>query len=119
VGDVGASCRLGGLTGGIGAEADGEAGVATRSGPGADGPGGTEGAGLGRGAVGAVERIAVVSEGLELTGGGGLATVGDGGWAWGGDTDVDPGAFINCLIRSTVEGSRLARALTLTSSPHF
>ena len=27
--------------------------------------------------------------------------------------------FINPLIRSTVDGSRLARALTLTSSPHF
>jgi len=26
---------------------------------------------------------------------------------------------MNCLIRSTVAGSKLARALTLTSSPHF
>ena len=29
------------------------------------------------------------------------------------------GCFISSLIRSTVDGSRLARALTLTSSPHF
>ena len=29
------------------------------------------------------------------------------------------GCFTSSLIRSTVDGSRLARALTLTSSPHF
>ena len=38
----------------------------------------------------------------------------------GGRRRLRPEAlFINCLIRSTIAGSRLARALTLTSSPHF
>jgi hypothetical protein len=60
--------------------------------------------------------MAVVSGGLERSGGAGFTA--GGVWAWGSD-GVVPGAFINCLIRSTIEGSRLARALTLTSSPHF
>lgn len=36
-----------------------------------------------------------------------------------GRDDGDPDSFINSLIRSTIGGSRLARALGLTSSSHF
>ena len=69
------------------------------------------GVGLGRAGAGTGERMAVVSGGLGR---------GEGFWAFGpGDAGAAEvvGLFINCLIRSTVAGSRLASALTLTSSP--
>ena len=80
---------------------------------------GRSGARPGRGAVGAVERMGGVSGGLGRDGRSGLRGRRRPGGCGGGERAASPGACINCLIRSTIDGSRLARALTLTSSPHF
>jgi hypothetical protein len=68
----------------------------------ADEAGAGAGGELGPAGTVAVELMAVVSEGLGQ------------GFAAAGAAVV---FFINCLIRSTIAGSRLASALTLTSSP--
>jgi hypothetical protein len=89
-----------------GAEAPAVAVVGTVA-VGADEAGAGAGGELGRAGAVAVELMAVVSEGLGR--GEGIAAAGAAGAA--------VGFFINCLIRSTIAGSRLASALTLTSSP--
>jgi hypothetical protein len=95
--------------------ADGTFGAAGRSATAAVEAVGADALAPGRGAVVAVGLIGGVSEGL----GRGVGDD-DGLVVAGAGADCDVGAlFINCLIRSTIPGSRLARALTLTSSPHF
>ena len=71
--------------------------------------------GPGREAVDDEALIGNVSGGLERwPGDGSTLAAGAAFDSWG------PGSLLtNCLIRSTMAGSRLARALTLTSSPHF
>ncbi len=93
---------------GLGAGARAIAGASERSGA-VGGARNAEGLGPGRVAVRAVAPMMGVSEGLGL--GEGLVV--------GALRDVasSAGFFINCLIRSTIAESRLARALTLTSSP--
>jgi hypothetical protein len=88
------------------------AGVSAR-GSGATGGTWTVGLGPGRVAAGAVARMAGISEGLGLRLGEGSA----GGAATGVAGAMVVGFVIKCLIRSTIDGSKLARALTLTSSP--
>lgn len=75
----------------------------------AAGAAGAAGLGPGRVAVRAVAPMADVSEGLGL--GEGVAA------GAAPDAAAAGGFFINCLIRSTIVESRLASALTLTSSP--
>ena len=48
----------------------------------------------------------------------GFSTGLGGGGAAGAECAWGPGAAINCLIRSTIPGSRLASALPLTGSSH-
>jgi hypothetical protein len=64
---------------------------------------------------GGIERGVTAGLGAAAGPGAGAGTVDAGGAAAGRALS----APINSLIRSTVDGSRLAKALTLTSSPHF
>lgn len=85
--------------------------------------------GVGRGAIAGlavtveVEVVDAWEGGAAGTATAGLAAIAGFGGA-GGDSGAagarDPVSFLdNSLIRSTVDGSRLAKALTLTSRPHF
>lgn len=64
--------------------------------------------------IGDVSEGKVRGTGFGVTGTAGAVT--EDGVVAAGSAEDDS---INSLIRSTVEGSRLARALALTSSPHF
>lgn len=118
---VAAAAAAGTSTEGDSAGIDIDAVVATGAGVGegeaigwaASATGVAAGPGPGRWVVGAVGLIGGVS--------GEIGRGEDGCWAdaGGGAAAVAGAPFTNCLIWSTVPGSKLARALSLTSSPHF
>jgi hypothetical protein len=126
---------------GVGVTLDPEAeALATGEVAGAEARAGSAGGGLPGTAVGradrpglccdsavAVELMAGVSDGVgRWAGAGGVDATVRGAAVFGvaaagevGATGDDPDPVISCLIRSTIGGSRLARALDFTSRPHF